>query len=98
RLVLSSGKVINPAGLKTGGVPPYRETRGYVDEGLAQYRRLSGRRELSSLAVKSPRLILPAGRQPAVRSIERPEEIDRLKAGSIYLVDPVVGGSDDSIG
>jgi soluble lytic murein transglycosylase-like protein len=33
-LVLPSGKVINPRKLVTDGVPPYRETRGYVMLGL----------------------------------------------------------------
>jgi soluble lytic murein transglycosylase-like protein len=30
RLVLPNGKVINPHGLVTGGIPPYRETQEYV--------------------------------------------------------------------
>ena len=29
-LVLATGKIINPHGLITGGVPPYRETETYV--------------------------------------------------------------------
>jgi hypothetical protein len=33
RLVLSSGKIINPLALHTGGVPPYKETRNYVARG-----------------------------------------------------------------
>lgn len=33
RLVLPNGKVINPRGITTGGVPPYTETRGYVARG-----------------------------------------------------------------
>jgi len=31
-LVLRTGKVINPRGLITGGIPPYSETRNYVRE------------------------------------------------------------------
>lgn len=33
KLVLSSGKIINPLALRTGGVPPYKETRNYVARG-----------------------------------------------------------------
>ena len=33
RLMLLNGKVINPRGISTGGIPPYRETRGYVARG-----------------------------------------------------------------
>ncbi len=29
-LRLSDGKIINPRGLRTGGIPPYRETQNYV--------------------------------------------------------------------
>ena len=31
---LENGKVINPRGLRTNGVPPYRETMNYVAEGM----------------------------------------------------------------
>lgn len=34
-LVLSSGKIINPHRLITGGVPPYRETQEYVKSAIA---------------------------------------------------------------
>ena len=40
RLVLSSGKIINPYALRTGGVPPYKETRNYVAEGDRIYKKL----------------------------------------------------------
>lgn len=33
RLMLPNGKVINPRGIITGGVPPYKETRDYVARG-----------------------------------------------------------------
>ncbi len=32
-LRLPNGRVINPRGIRTGGVPPYRETEGYVRSG-----------------------------------------------------------------
>ena len=41
QLVLPNGKIINAARLKTNGVPPYRETQGYVASGLAIYRQIS---------------------------------------------------------
>jgi len=34
-LVLSTGKIINPRRLITGGIPPYRETQDYVRRGTA---------------------------------------------------------------
>ena len=33
RLMLPNGKVINPRGISTGGIPPYTETRDYVARG-----------------------------------------------------------------
>ncbi len=41
KLVLPTGKIINGAGLKTDGVPPYRETQGYVSGGTAIYHNIS---------------------------------------------------------
>ncbi len=40
-LVLTNGKVINPFGIRTGGVPPYKETRNYVARGNLVYRKIS---------------------------------------------------------
>ena len=34
RTIKAGNKVINPKGIVTGGVPPYRETRAYVAQGL----------------------------------------------------------------
>jgi soluble lytic murein transglycosylase-like protein len=42
RLVLSNKKIINPAGIRTGGVPPYLETREYVARGKLVYQNISG--------------------------------------------------------
>ena len=39
-LRLANGRVVNPRGLRTGGVPPYTETRGYVAVGTRLYRAL----------------------------------------------------------
>ena len=43
-LVLSSGKVINQLGVRTGGVPPYTETRDYVARGNMVYDKLRAAR------------------------------------------------------
>jgi hypothetical protein len=55
RLILSNGKVINPRGLRTGGVPPYRETIDYVNNGVALYLKLAeGAKFQSSLRLVTP--------------------------------------------
>jgi hypothetical protein len=41
-LVLPNNKIINPRALRTGGVPPYNETRGYVARGGIIYGKLVG--------------------------------------------------------
>lgn len=40
-LVLPNNKVINPRGLRTGGMPPYNETRHYVSQGGIIYGKLT---------------------------------------------------------
>jgi hypothetical protein len=37
----SNGKVINPRGIKTGGIPPYNETISYVKRGVLVFSRLT---------------------------------------------------------
>jgi len=46
-----SGRLINPRGIKTGGVPPYRETQRYVRRGALVFSRVT------SAAVFSPELV-----------------------------------------
>ncbi|MDQ1638764.1 MAG: hypothetical protein QOF62_2103 [Pyrinomonadaceae bacterium] len=41
RLVLPNNKIINPSGIRTGGVPPYLETRDYVTRGKIVYQSIS---------------------------------------------------------
>jgi soluble lytic murein transglycosylase-like protein len=41
RLVLPNNKIINPNGIRTGGVPPYMETRDYVTRGKIVYQSIS---------------------------------------------------------
>ncbi len=41
RLVLANNRIINPRGLRTGGIPPYKETRNYVALGTVVYRNIN---------------------------------------------------------
>ena len=41
RLVLPNNKIINPGGIRTGGIPPYLETRDYVARGKIVYQSIS---------------------------------------------------------
>lgn len=38
-ITLRTGKIVNPRGLATGGIPPYNETRAYVKLGVALFLR-----------------------------------------------------------
>lgn len=40
RRIIAGGRIINPGGVTTGGVPPYRETRGYVARGIVLLQKL----------------------------------------------------------
>jgi soluble lytic murein transglycosylase-like protein len=89
KLLLSNGKAVNPKAIKTGGVPPYRETCAYVNDGIALYLRLAGRREWPRglQIAKYQRLKIPEGRPLEKSSAPTPEEITQLKQGSIYVLD-----------
>jgi Transglycosylase SLT domain len=50
RAIKAGGRTINPKGLHTGGIPPYRETREYVSRGL---RILKNFREKTRLQIAS---------------------------------------------
>ena len=52
RLVLSSGKVINPKAIRTGGIPPYAETRSYVLRGRLVYQNIA-RQQFFTVPLKS---------------------------------------------
>ena len=41
KLALPNMKIINPAGIQTGGIPPYQETREYVERGKIVYHSIS---------------------------------------------------------
>lgn len=49
-LVLPNNKIINPRGQRTGGIPPYTETRQYVAQGEIIYR-MSSRSVISQAAI-----------------------------------------------
>ncbi|MBL8204597.1 MAG: lytic transglycosylase domain-containing protein [Blastocatellia bacterium] len=50
RVVRVGRKLINPFGLRTNGVPPYRETRAYVRAGVALLGRLAVNRSATTIA------------------------------------------------
>jgi Transglycosylase SLT domain len=69
-----SGRVINPRGIKTGGVPPYSETQRYVRRGVLVFSRVT------SAAVFSPELIAMTRmlQSPAMAiSMEEQAAVDR---------------------
>lgn len=41
KLVVPNKKIINPTGIQTGGIPPYQETREYVERGKIVYQSIS---------------------------------------------------------
>jgi soluble lytic murein transglycosylase-like protein len=52
-LALPNNKVINPRGLRTGGIPPYNETRGYVAQGRIIYLKITRESIFATSADKS---------------------------------------------
>ena len=51
-IMLRGGKVINPRGIRTNGIPPYRETENYV-RGIAEcYRLIRAERQAASTIVR----------------------------------------------
>jgi hypothetical protein len=60
RTIKAGAKIINPKGIVTGGIPPYRETQRYVAQGLQLLERLS---TTSFLTVSKP---APIDEAPAV--------------------------------
>ena len=65
----SGGKVINPRGIRTSGVPPYAETQSYVRRGLLVFSRVT------SAGVFNPELIAGIRRlQPSAMNISLAEQ------------------------
>ncbi len=84
RLVLPNGKVINPNGIRTGGIPPYRETRAYVALGKAIYE------QISRAGLLQPHATRLSGNAPtpAVQHKELP------KQDSLYILELGVQGRE----
>jgi soluble lytic murein transglycosylase-like protein len=89
-LVLSNGKVINARRIKSP-VPPYRETVDYVRNGRLLFERLSAANYFEDL------LLLPIKTdESAVVTVDledTPEEVEALKSGSVYVLEPSRPGS-----
>jgi hypothetical protein len=88
RLVLPTGKVINPSGVRTGGVPPYGETRGYVSHGASVFSNITAAKIFNAGPVV--RLRRPAGAAAATEVAGGPAATTEEKApqASIYLAAP----------
>jgi hypothetical protein len=56
----SGGKVINPRGIRTSGVPPYAETRSYVRRGLLVFSRVTAARVFNPELIAGTRVIQPS--------------------------------------
>jgi soluble lytic murein transglycosylase-like protein len=51
-IMLPGGKVINPRGIRTNGIPPYRETENYVRGIAERYRLIRAERQAASTIVR----------------------------------------------
>src|SRR5689334_4080080 len=51
-IMLPGGKVINPRGIRTNGIPPYRETESYVRGIAERYRLIRAERQAASTIVR----------------------------------------------
>jgi soluble lytic murein transglycosylase-like protein len=78
RLVLGNGRIINPGSIRTGGVPPYSETRHYVAQGRIIHQTVS-REGLFRTR--------PSERTSALKEVASIVVVSPL-AGSIYLAEP----------
>lgn len=81
RLVLPNNKIINPGGIRTGGIPPYVETRNYVARGKIVYQSISraGLFQAQARAVGDP-----ANEGPESKTALE----DAAMEGSIYSSEP----------
>ena len=66
-------KVINPRGIRTGGVPPYRETRNYVARGALVYRNII-RITASQQSPQTNPLMGGSKRQDSIYSLDGPTQ------------------------
>ena len=82
RLVLPNNKIINPSGIRTGGVPPYLETRDYVTRGKIVYQRISR----AGLFPAQPRTAI--GASPKEDSASKIAIDDAVIPDSLYTSEP----------
>jgi len=69
-----SGKLINPRGIKTGGVPPYSETQRYVRRGVLVFSRVTSAEVFSPELIAVTRML----QSPAMAiSMEEQAAVDR---------------------
>jgi Transglycosylase SLT domain len=88
-LALSNGKILNPRGVKTGGVPPYRETVNYVVSGVRLFKKLVSEDRLFALRPTELRLVDEREEEGLITVVleeSLPEEAAELKKGSLYVV------------
>ncbi len=69
KLILATGKVINASGMKTGGVPPYRETQDYVSGATTVYKNITSAGVFTVRAERHPGL--PAALSEHFEAAER---------------------------
>src|SRR5262245_14575061 len=90
KLMLSNGKILNPRGIITGGVPPYRETVNYVVNGVRLFKQLLST-DGPSIARPASLRIIDEREEEALITVELeedlPEEVTELKKGSLYVVE-----------
>ncbi len=90
RLVLQSGKTINSSGLRTGGVPPYRETQSYVALGTSVFTNVTAARLFNAapLIRQQPGVMLTAQLRPqpsAAKVAAEQEPPARVRQDSFYI-------------
>lgn len=91
RLILSTGKVINPSGMITGGVPPYRETQSYVALGASVFTNITAARVFNDVPLmrQMPGIMLIAGARPPQQSAAKvtTEQLPptRVRQDSFYI-------------
>lgn len=84
RSIQVGSKVINPKGRITGGVPPYRETRGYVERGLKILNRQA------SLSIASQATKAEGEQKRAGSSSQRSQRISYSYAQAMKTSEPVI--------
>jgi soluble lytic murein transglycosylase-like protein len=85
-LVLSNGKTVNPFGIRTGGVPPYKETRDYVARGNLIYEKIRDSR-LFQISTDTSGVFTPRNSESRTSSNVGSEE-----SNSVYVETPGESG------